>query len=413
MRRASRIPRPLLALPLVLAISVAPASAQLHGVPALPPPDGPVEFPTAEVPRIRVVPIATGLAHPWGMAFRRNGDILVTERDKGTLRIIRDGMLLDRDIPGVPEVFSDSPRAGLMDIALHPDDDRIVFLTYSKSIEQDGVPSITIVLARARIEADGLKDVQDIFVAQGVDLGIGASRILFAEDGTLFMTVGGSYVFADTEAYAQDPNTHFGKLLRLNQDGTPARDNPFVDSPDHLPEIYSMGHRNQLGLAFHPETGELWATENGPQGGDEANIIRPGANYGWPLASYSREYSGPRVSDTPWLAEFERPEILWWPSIGPSGLTFYTGDPFPAWQGNLFVGSMMAGRFEHTGHLERIVFNEEGQEIRRESLLSELKQRIRDVRQGPDGYLYVLTEEDESVLLRIEPVHELTGPSAR
>ena len=217
------------------------------------------------------------------------------------------------------------------------------------------------------------------------------------------MSVGGSYVFAQTGEYAQDPGTHFGKLLRLNDDGTPANGNPFVGNTDYLPEIYSMGHRNQLGLAFHPETGDLWASENGPQGGDEVNIIKSGRNYGWPIASYSREYNGNRVSDTPWLAAFEEAEVLWWPSIAPSGLVFYTGERFPEWQGDLFVGSMMVGRMFHTGHLERIVFNPRGEEIRREWLLTDLKQRIRDVRQGPDGYLYVLTEEDDAVLLRLEP----------
>ena len=170
-----------------------------------------------------------------------------------------------------------------------------------------------------------------------------------------------------------------------------------------------MGHRNQIGLGFHPETGDLWATENGPQGGDEANIITPGANYGWPLASASREYSGVWVSETPWLEEFARPDGIWWPSIAPSGLTFYTGEHFPAWHGNLFVGAMRVGRMPHTGHLERIVFNRQGHEIGREWLLAELKQRIRDVRQGPDGFLYVLTDEDDAVLLRIEPAHAITG----
>ena len=411
MRHLSRLRHPLFAVILALGLVGVSTSAQRRdGVPALPPPTGPVVLNTAEVPRIRVVPIARGLSHPWGMAFRQNGDILVTERDKGTLRVIRNGQLLDESIPGVPEVFADSDRAGLMDIALHPDDDRIVYLTYSKTVDRDGTPGVTVALARGRLDAGALTEVRDIFVADGQDRGIAASRVVFAPDGTLFMSVGGSYVFADTGAYAQDPSTHFGKLMHLNDDGTVADGNPFVGNPDYLPEIYSMGHRNQLGLAFHPETGDLWATENGPQGGDEANIIRPGVNYGWPLASYSREYSGVRVTDTPWLAEFEQPEVLWWPSIAPSGLTFYTGEHFPAWQGNLFVGSMMVGRMQRTGHLERIVFNRRGEEIRREWLLTELKQRIRDVRQGPDGYLYVLTEEDDGVLLRIQPAHAFADP---
>ena len=406
-----RLRRPLFALTLALAVVGVSTSAQRRdGVPALPPPDRPVVLHTAEGPRIRVVPVARGLSHPWGMAFRQNGDILVTERDKGTLRVIRNGQLLERDIPGVPELYTDVELAGLMDIAVHPDDDRILYLTYSKPKERDGQPGATVALARGRLEGGALTEVRDIFVADGWGGGIAASRLLWAADGTLFMTVGGAFQFAQTGHYAQDPSTHFGKLLRLNDDGTAPDDNPFVGKAGYLPEIYSLGHRNQLGLALHPETGDLWATENGPQGGDEANVIKPGENYGWPLASYSREYSGVRVTDTPWLAEFERPEVLWWPSIAPSGLTFYTGEHFPAWQGNLFVGSMRVGRMQRTGHLERIVFSGRGEEIRREWLLSELKQRIRDVRQGPDGYLYVLTEEEDAVLLRIEPAHAITDP---
>ena len=406
-------PRPW--LPFVVAVVLAAVASSPHaqrrdGVPAVPAPREQVVLHTAEVPRIRVVPVATGLSHPWGIAFRANGDILITERDKGTLRVVRDGQLLDRDIPGVPEVYAESDRAGLMDIALHPDDDRVVYLTYSKAIEKDGEEGVTVALARGRLDAGALTEVRDIFVAEGLDRGIAASRIIFDPDGNLFMTVGGSYVFADTGDYAQDPSVHFGKLMRLTEDGTAAPGNPFANEPGYLPEIYSMGHRNQLGLAFHPETGDLWATENGPQGGDEANIILPGRNYGWPIASYSREYSGVPVSETPWRPEFESPEVLWWPSIGPSGLTFYTGDHFPAWQGNLFVGSMMVGRMIRTGHVERIVFNRLGQEIRREWILGQLKQRIRDVRQGPDGYLYVLTDEDDAVLLRIEPAYAVTDP---
>ena len=392
-----------LALGFALVLSGGSATAQTRGgVPALPPPDGPIVINTDVVPQVRVVPIAHGLTHPWGMAFRSNGDILVTER-QGALRIIRDGQLLERDIPGVPEVFAGRDRAGLMDIALHPDDDRIVYLTYTKSIEYEGEPAETVALARGRLDGDRLTNVRDIFVAKGLDDGIAASRILFHPDGTLFMSVGGSYVFAQTGDYAQDPGTHFGKLLRLNDDGTVPNDNPFVGDPDYLPEIFSLGHRNQLGLSFHPETGALWASENGPQGGDEVNIIEPRGNYGWPLASYSRQYIGDWVTDTPWLPDFGEPEVLWWPSIAPSGMVFYTGERFPAWQGDLFVGSLMVGRMAHTGHLERIVFNRDGEEVRREWLLAELKQRIRDVRQGPDGYIYILTEEDDAVLLRLEP----------
>ncbi len=397
-----------LALSLVL-VDVFPSVQNPSIVPAIPPPEYPITLYTAEY-RIRVVPIAGGLSHPWGMAFRQNGDILITERDRGALRVIRDGQLLDGEIHGVPDVFLGTQLAGLMDVAIHPDDDSLVYLTYSKSKMRDSDEGATVALARGRLEGGVLTETRDIFVADGWGKGIAASRLLWTPDGTLLMTVGGAFQFDGIGQYAQDPRTHFGKLLRLNDDGTAADDNPFVGNPDYLPEIYSMGHRNQIGLAYHPETGQLWATEHGVQGGDEANIVKPGANYGWPLASYSREYGGAPITDTPWRAEFEGPELMWWPSIGPSGLTFYTADHFPKWQGNLFVGSMMVGRMPRTGHLERIVFNRQGQEIRREWLLAELKQRIRDVRQGPDGFLYALTEEDDAILFRIEPAHAFTDP---
>jgi glucose/arabinose dehydrogenase len=374
------------------------------GASAPPPPSEPIILGTAEIPQIRIVPIATGLHHPWGMAFRDNGDILITERDNGTLRVVRNGELLEQDIPGVPEIYSNNDRAGLMDVALHPDDDSLVYLTYTKSFQFEGETEQTVSLARGRLVENQLVGVEEIFTAKGLDRGIAASRMMFMPDGKLLMSMGGSYVFLGTGDYAQDPTVHFGKLLRLNPDGTVPDDNPFVGDDTYLPEIYSMGHRNQLGMAIHPETGEIWATENGPQGGDEANIIRAGANYGWPLASYSRQYRGDKVSETPWLAEFEDAEVVWWPSIAPSGTIFYTGERFPQWQGNLFVGSMMEGRLPLTGHLQRIVFNSRGQEIRRESLLRELKQRVREVQQGPDGYIYLLTEEENGALLRIEPV---------
>ena len=401
---------------LLIAAAGAAAAAQnaqratsLRGVPALPPPERPVVLHSAEQPRIRVVPVASGFSHPWSFAFRRNGDILVTERNSGQLRVVRDGQLLERPVPGVPEVYQGVRLSGLMDVALHPDDDSLVYLTYSKARERDGRAGATVALARGRLDAGALTEVRDIFVADGWGGGIAASRVIFGPDGKLYMTVGGAFQFDSTGQYAQDPGTHFGKVLRLNDDGSAPADNPFAGEEGHLPEIWSLGHRNQIGLVFNPANGDLWATENGPQGGDEANVITAGGNYGWPVASYSRQYSGLPVTDTPWLEEFTGPEIIWWPSVAPSGLTFYTGEHFPAWQGNLFVGSMMVGRMEHTGHLERIVFNRRGQEVRREWLLAELKQRIRDVRQGPDGYLYVLTEEDDAVLLRIEPARAVTG----
>ena len=402
--------RPSLLTLVFLLTSTSFVSAQTRSiVPAVTAPDEPVVLYTAEY-RIRVVPIAGGLSHPWGMAFRQNGDILVTERDRGTLRVIRGGQLLDQDIPGVPEVFLGTQLAGLMDVVVHPEDDSLVYLSYSKAQTRDGEEGATVALARGRLDGGTLTETRDIFVADGWGKGIAASRLLWAPDGTLLMTVGGAFQFDGVAQYAQDPGTHFGKLLRLKDDGTAADANPFTGRPGHLPEIYSMGHRNQIGLAHHPDTGQLWATEHGVQGGDEANIIEPGSNYGWPIASYSREYGGIPISDTPWRPEFTAPELMWWPSIGPSGLTFYTGKQFPKWQGSLFVGSMMVGRMPRTGHLERVVFNRQGQEIRREWLLTELKQRIRHVTQGPDGFLYLLTEEDDAILFRIEPALAVTDP---
>jgi aldose sugar dehydrogenase len=215
------------------------------------------------------------------------------------------------------------------------------------------------------------------------------------------MTVG---IGDDPEApRAQDPNDHAGKVLRLNDDGTVPADNPFVGRSGYLPEIYTLGHRNATGLAVHPVTGAAWEAENGPNGGDEVNLLLPGRNYGWPIVSYGRNYTGPRVSEKPWQEGMEQPMFFWVPAIAVQGLMFYTGNQFPAWKGNVFVGGMRTGIVPRTGHIERIVIDENGNERRRESLLTELHLRIRDVRQSPDGVLYALTEEQEAALLRIEP----------
>ncbi len=375
---------------------------ELSCVPLVTLPDEPVVFNTFEQPQVRVVVVTKGLSYPWGMAFLPGGDILVTERP-GRLRVIRDGVLDPEPIAGVPEVLVRG-RSGLLDITLHPRfvDNNLVYLTYSKAAE-DG-PAIA--LARGRFDGSALRDVRDIFVADswgGVSF-VG-SRIVFAPDGTLYMTVGGAGggPGSPLRPRAQDPSAYVGKVLRLRDDGSVPDDNPFVGRAGYKPEIFSLGHRNQEGAAIHPETGALWTSEHAPQGGDEVNVILSGRNYGWPVVSYGREYDGPRVAEQPWQGEMEQPVIVWLPSIAPSGLTFYTGNRFPAWEGNLFAGGMMTGRIRGTGHLERIVLNGDGEELRRESLLGELKQRIRDVQEGPDGLLYVLTAEDEGALLRIEP----------
>ena len=382
---------------------VPPAS----GIPHLPLPDSPVDFGTAEGQGIRVSVVADGLTYPWGFAFLPDGRILVTER-LGSLRVIRDGRLEAAALAGVPEVYTGQALAGLMDVSLHPEfaQNRWVYLTYSQTTENGAA----VALARGRLDGAALIEVRDLFVSNTDGASAGAARMAWAADGHLFLSVGGA--FGGRRMAAQDPASHVGKMLRLRDDGTAPDDNPFVGQDGAAPEVYSLGHRNQMGLAIHPETGALWASEHAPQGGDEVNIIRPGVNYGWPVVSYSREYTGQRISERPWQEGFEQPEIVWIPSIGPSGLLFYTGDRFPAWQGDLFTGSLMTGRIERTGHLERIRFNRRGLEQRREWLLAPLRRRIRDVKQGPDGLIYVLTAgqflgmdpaQGEGAILRIEP----------
>lgn len=356
---------------------------------------------SADQPDIRVRVLANGLSHPWSLAFLPDGDILVTERD-GRLRIVRGGTLDPTPISGVPPVSRAGNFTGLLEVALHPQfaENRYVYLTYRT------VGESRVVLARGRFDGAALHNVEVLWESKGAPFTTSSgSRILFAPDGTLFMPMGGAPDGATNGMRAQDPSDPAGKILRFRDDGTPAPDNPFVGRAGHLPEIYSIGHRNPTGLALHPRSGQLWAAEYGPQGGDEVNVIVPGRNYGWPVVSYGRAYDGPRVSERWWRDGIETPEIVWLPSISPSGMTFYTGDRFPAWQGNLFVAALMVGRIERTGRIERVVFNDAGEEIRRESILTELRQRIRDVRQGPDGLLYVLTDEDEGALLRIEPVN--------
>ena len=354
---------------------------------------------------IRVSVAARGLSHPWGMAWLPSGDLLITER-AGRLRRLRGGVLDPESLGGIENLGIDR----LFDVALHPDFARntLVYFTYVKRAPHpDGGDAYwaTTALARGRLTGGALAGVEDVFLADAwrpLPGGDGA-RILFAPDGTLFMT---SSHRRDPDD-PQDLSNHVGKILRLNDDGSVPTDNPFVERPGQAPEIYSYGHRTMLGLAFHPGTGALWETENGPQGGDEVNIIAPGENYGWPLATYGREYDGTKATATPWIAGMQGPELFWVPSIAASGLTFYTGDAIPAWQGNLFVGAMTVARVPGTGHLQRIVFAENGGEIRRETLLADLRQRIRDVRQGPDGFLYLLTDEDEAALLVVEPAPDL------
>jgi glucose/arabinose dehydrogenase len=391
----------------------APPAAQGRGggrAPTAPPPvawpspplaDGPIDLETGIQRQVRLV-VTKGLTQPWSMAFLPDGSILITERP-GRLRIVRNGVLDPNPIAGMPQVQAQG-LAGLMDLALHPrfSENRLIYFTYHKpAAANPGTPGNnagTITLARGRWEGNALADVRDLFSA--IPSG-NASRIVFGRDGMIYMTVGvGDPPGA---ARAQDPNDLAGKVLRLRDDGTVPPDNPFAGRPGHRPEIYTMGHRNALGLAVHPVTGDIWECEDGPNGGDEINVLQPGKNYGWPVVSFGRFYLGPRVTEKPWQEGMEQPVVFWVPSIAVSGLAFYTGDKLPNWKNNVFVGGMRQGEVPRSGHLERIDFNDKWEELHRESMLRELQQRIRDVRQGPDGFLYVLTAENAGALMRIEP----------
>lgn len=371
------------------------AHGQPIGIPVPPLGAGPWTFDTAEQHKIQVSVVASGLSHPWAIAFMPDGDLLVTERP-GRLRVIRDGVLDPQAISGVPEVRSEG-NGGLQDVALHPDfvRNRLVYLTYTKHMENGwGAPA----LAMGRLEAGALIDVGDLIVTEAYEGNSGLnSRIAFGGDRKLYMSTGGRI-----ENVAQEPMSLRGKVLRMEDDGTAPADNPFINR-GYRPEIYTLGHRNTLGLMLHPLTGELWQHENGPNGGDEINILAPGRNYGWPELSFGRYYSGERVTEHPTREGVESPLLVWLPAIAAAGMTVYTGEKFPAWKGNLFVGSLRQGGISGTGHLQRIVFNERTEELRRESMLTELRQRIREVREGPDGLLYLLTDEDDGALLRIEP----------
>ena len=371
-----------------------------------PPPPLPQSFFSGETP-IRVVPVARGLSHPWSLAFLPDGSMLVTERE-GRLRIIRNGVLDPTPIAGVPKVFA-RVLGGLLDVALHPAfaQNRIVYLAYSKAGDNN---LSTTALARARFDGTALTDVKDIFVANtwsksNTNYG---GRIAFDRTGFLYLTIGER----QEQQRAQDIKDHGGKVIRLRDDGTVPPDNPFVGKAGYQPEIFTLGHRSPQGLAMNPATGALWENEHGPLGGDELNILQAGKNYGWPLVTFGTDYDGTKISDETRRADLESPFVYWVPSIAISGLTFYTGDRFPQWKGNVFVGAMFAGRSRGTGHIQRIVINEAGRPINREPMLAELRQRIRDVRQGPDGLLYLLTDEDDGMVLRLEPGAQLATANA-
>jgi len=361
-------------------------------------PDGPFLYKTGEGMDIRVVVVTKEIEFPWALAFLPNGDMLVTTRP-GEIRVIRDDVLDPEPVRGGPESFwtgiSGLPGAvhGYQDLVLHPDfaENGLVYLSYTKPASNQ----LTVLgLGRGRWDGKALQGFEDIYV--GHEGSAGPSRIAFGRDGTLYLTASGGN--------AQDLTHIGGKVLRLNDDGSVPQDNPFVGKQGALPEIYSLGHRNSLGLAVHPSTGAVWQNENGPNGGDEINILSPGANYGWPVVSLGRTYPGPwQKEGGPTHEEFVPPFAYWMPAIALSGMAFYTGDALAKWKGDVFVGGLRYGEIPGTGQLHRILFNQDMEELRREVLLADLRQRIRDVRQGPDGLLYVITDEQAGAVLRIEP----------
>lgn len=369
-------------------------------------------FDTAEQHKVRVVVVVHGLRHPFAVALLPSGDALVSERGAG-LRLIHNAASGTAQLDPAPVAGVPAPppyrNGGLQDVALHPDFARnhLVYFTFNQAGNPppaNAKPPVRqesrVSLFRGELSGNSLIHVQQLFA--GGSGSTSGSRMAFDGHGMVYMTTGGPFDDAP-----QRLDTVYGKVLRLRDDGTIPRDNPFVGKPGARGEIFSLGHRDHLGLTVSP-AGMVFNAEEGPNGGDKLNLILAGHNYGWPKVSFGRDYAGPRISELPVAEGIDQPVVVWLPSIAPGGLTFYTGDKFPAWQNNVFVTSARRGEIPRTGGLERVVFNPKMEELRRETLFTELHQRFRDVRQGPDGLLYAVTDEDDGALLRIEPVAATT-----
>ncbi len=349
----------------------------------------------------RVVTVADGLVNPWSMAWLPGGDMLITERP-GRLRVLRDGVLLTAPVPGVPEVLAQG-QGGLFDVLPHPDfvSNRLLYLSYARATDAGS----TTAVVRGRFEHDRITDVEEIFEATTEGRGHYGGRLAWGPEGFLFLTVGERQVPSrgDLEAHpAQDLSNHHGVTVRLHEDGRVPADNPFVGQEGALPEIWSYGHRNPQGLAVHPETGDVWLDEHGPQGGDELNLVQPGLNYGWPVIGYGVNYgSGSAIHAGTHREDIEPPTHFWIPSIATSGLMIYTGDRFPAWKGSFFVGGMAGQQLARlTPSVDR------PQRMEQEETLTYGIGRVRDVRQGPDGYIYLAIEDRggaSSPVVRLEP----------
>ena len=395
-----------LALAVPSALLAQPAPPPGVAVPDLP--ASPATFDTAEVHGIEVTVLARDFAQPFAIEPLPNGDLLIVERGRG-LRLLRGAtgdspVLVDGLLSGVPEDHPEIFSYGVIDIALGADfaTSGTIYMTFNGFAP---LPEGTSPLQRPGYfkllrgtYADGaVSDVAVIFETPNQAYA-GGTRVEVAEDGTVWVATTGPY-----EGAAQDMADIYGKVLRLNADGSIPADNPHVGQDGVHAAIYSHGHRDQHGLTVHPQTSQPFTVEHGPNGGDELNMIQPGGDYGWPDYSFGREYDGSDATALPFGPDTQEPLVVWLPSIAPSGLMFYTGDAFPQWKGNLFIGSARWGEINNTGSLQRVVFNEKFGELRREALLQQLHHRVRDVKQGPDGLIYVLTDGPSNAVLRIAP----------
>jgi aldose sugar dehydrogenase len=351
---------------------------------------------------LQAVSVVNNLEHPWGMAWLPDGSILVTERP-GRLRIVRQGVLDPTPIAGLPEIFAQG-QGGLMDISLHPRfaDNRFVYFTYSQGTESANRTRVARAVLDETASPMQLRDVTVIFEVSNTKPSTQhfGSRMVWLPDGTMLVSIGdGGNPPVELEGdlirrQAQNLQSNLGKIIRLNDDGFPPQDNPFSGSGNADPKIWSYGHRNIQGLAIDPETQQVWSTEHGSRGGDELNLISGGENYGWPLVTHSREYSGGTISEEQSRPGFIDPKVVWTPAIAPSGLAVYRGDRFPQWQGDLWAGGLVSQDVRH------IDVDASGNVVGQRSI--PIGQRVRDVRQGPDGALYILTDAPNGQLLRLE-----------
>lgn len=399
----------LLAMTLLMASEIS-AQQQRIGLAPVDLAGGPFTFDTAEVPAIKVSALAWGMPQrTFALALLPGGDLLISERG-GNLRVLRFGKdeapwLDPQPVPGLALPAPAKPGCGLMDIELHPDfaANQWLYFTYNTCGDIDPTSGervrnlSSLTLYRARFDGTQLSNVEVLFAANEFASSSG-SRITFVPPDYVLITTGAPY-----SRLASTMSSIYGKVLRLHDNGEIPTDNPFAGDPSVHQAIYAYGFRDQLGITVHPASGEVYAIDHGPNGGDEVNHILPGRNYGWPDYSFGRHYEGPRVSALPLAEGVEQGVVSWLPSIGPAGMMFYTGSAFPAWQGNLFVGSARRGQINGTGGLERLVFDDEMRELRRETLLVPLRHRVRDMVQGTNGEIYILTDRESNAVLVIEP----------